>query len=46
MYDDKTYLSRNARNAALTAGSRPRGMGTRAPLRIQSSPAEELIYFL
>ena len=34
------YRSRNFRNAALTAASRLRGMGTRAPLRIHSSPAE------
>ena len=37
---DRPYPSKNAQNAALTAGSRPRGMGTRAPLRIQSSPEE------
>ncbi len=34
------HFSRNARKAARTAGSRPRGMGTLAPLRIHSSPAE------
>ncbi len=34
------YRSKNFRKAALTAAARPRGMGTRAPLRIHSSPTD------